>query len=69
MTRAELSLGYDWCCGREHGERRLPREQCIPVGAGGNLQGENITLEHLPDMITSKDHDSSTEEVAEGGDT
>lgn len=33
-------------------------------GSRGKSTGK-ITLEHLPDMITSKDHDSSTEEVAE----
>ena len=44
------------------------RRGCL-WGAGGNLQGENVMLVHLPDVITSKDHDSSTEEAVEGGDT
>ena len=46
-----------------------PETNAYLWGVGGNLQGENIILEHLPDVITSKDHDSSTEEVVEGGDT
>lgn len=39
MTRAELSLGYGWCWSREHGERKLPREQCIPLGSRGKSGG------------------------------
>lgn len=46
-----------------------PESKAYLWGVGGNLQGENVMLEHLPDVITSKDHDSSTEEVVEGGDT
>lgn len=48
--------------------RGCPESKAYLWGAGGNLQGENVMLEHLPDVITSKDHDSSTEAV-EGGDT
>jgi hypothetical protein len=51
------------------GRGGCPESNAYLWGAGGNLQGENIILEHLPDIITSKDHDSSTKEVVEGGDT
>ena len=66
-------LGQSWVLGVTAAVAGSVRRRGCPEsylwGAGGNLQGENVMLEHLPDVITSKDHDSSTEEAVEGGDT